>query len=127
MIKKLTISAAAAAAAFTALPSAAQAQYHNGYYDRGGYEQRYYGQRYAPRYSQNQYYGQNRYYGRNDRSYYNGGRRCSGTTGTIVGGAAGALLGRTLDGGRSRTTGTIAGGVVGALLGRQVGKSACRR
>jgi len=45
----------------------------------------------------------------------------------IVGAGAGALLGRSIDGGRNRTTGTIAGGVVGALLGRELGKSSCRR
>jgi hypothetical protein len=32
-------------------------------------------------------------------------RRPNGTTGPIVGGAAGALIGRQIDGGRSRTTG----------------------
>lgn len=48
--------------------------------------------------------------------------RTSGTTGMIVGGAAGALLGRQLDGGRDRTTGTILGAGAGALLGREVGK-----
>lgn len=45
-------------------------------------------------------------------------RKRSGTTGLIVGGAAGALGGRELDGGRNRATGTILGGAVGALLGR---------
>jgi uncharacterized protein YcfJ len=48
--------------------------------------------------------------------------RTSGTTGMIVGGAAGALLGRQLDSGRDRTTGTILGAGAGALLGREVGK-----
>ncbi len=105
MIKKITLSAVAAAAAFTAVPTAASANhYDRGYYDRG-YE--------------------DRYYGRSERRYY-GDRRCSGTTGTIVGGAGGALLGRAIDGGRNRTTGTIAGAAIGALLGRQVGKSSCR-
>ena len=48
--------------------------------------------------------------------------RTSGTTGMIVGGAAGALLGRELDGGRDRMTGTILGAGTGALLGREVSK-----
>lgn len=47
-------------------------------------------------------------------------RKSNGTTGLIVGGAAGALAGRALDGGRSRTTGTVLGAAVGALLGRHV-------
>lgn len=45
-------------------------------------------------------------------------RKRSGTSGLIIGGAAGALGGRELDGGRNRATGTILGGAVGALLGR---------
>ena len=54
----------------------------------------------------------------NDGRYYC--RRDNGTTGLIIGGAAGALLGRELDGGRSRTLGTIVGGAAGALLGREI-------
>ncbi len=115
MFKKITLSAVAAAAAFTALPAAASAQgYDRGYYS-SGYDRGYYDDRQA-----------DRYYGRNERRY-RGDRRCSGTTGTIIGGAGGALLGRAIDGGRNRTTGTIGGAVVGALLGRQVGKSSCRQ
>jgi hypothetical protein len=55
-------------------------------------------------------------------------RRSNGTTGIIVGGAAGALVGRELDRGRSRTAGTVLGAAVGALLGREVqrGRSARR-
>ena len=124
MLKKFAISAAAAATALTALPAAAQAQYYDGYRDGGRYEQSYRGDRYRRGYQQQRHYD-NRYYGRTNR--YDDRRGCSGTTGTIVGGAAGALLGRSLDGGYNRTTGTIAGGLVGALLGREVGKSGCRR
>ncbi len=50
-------------------------------------------------------------------------RRKNGTTGLIVGGAAGALAGRAIDGGRNRTLGTIAGAAAGALIGREVDKS----
>jgi hypothetical protein len=50
-------------------------------------------------------------------------RRKNGTTGLIIGGAAGALAGRAIDGGRNRTVGTIAGAAAGALLGREVDKS----
>ena len=118
MLKKFTLAAAAAAAAVTALPAAAQAQsyYRDGY--RDGYYQTYRGDRYSRG---------DRYYGRNYRNTRNNYRRCSGTTGTIVGGAAGALLGREVAGRGDRTTGTILGGAVGALLGREVGKSSCRR
>lgn len=54
--------------------------------------------------------------------------RRNGTTGLIVGAAAGALLGRALDGGRERTLGTILGAAGGALLGRSIdrGELRCR-
>lgn len=43
--------------------------------------------------------------------------RSDGTTGLIVGGAVGALVGRSLDDGRDRTAGTLIGMAGGALLG----------
>lgn len=104
MIKKLVFSAAAAATALTAVPSAAAAAYHP------AYEQAY-----------------------RDRApardvHYDGGRRCTGTTGTLLGAVAGGLLGRhvgTRHG--SRATGTILGGAAGALAGRAADKHLCRR
>ena len=60
----------------------------------------------------------------NDGRYYC--RRDNGTTGLIIGGAAGALLGRELDGGRSRTLGTILGAAGGALLGREIDRGGAR-
>ena len=54
-------------------------------------------------------------------------RRSDGTTGTIVGGGAGALIGRGIDRRGERATGTIIGGVVGALIGRAIERDArCR-
>ena len=47
-------------------------------------------------------------------------RKPNGTTGLVVGGAGGALLGREIAGRGSRTTGTVLGAAVGALLGRHV-------
>ncbi|QHL91716.1 glycine zipper 2TM domain-containing protein [Sphingomonas changnyeongensis] len=47
-------------------------------------------------------------------------RRSDGTTGTIIGGVAGALLGRAIDGGRRSAVGTILGGGAGALAGRSI-------
>ncbi|CAN7599955.1 glycine zipper 2TM domain-containing protein [Phenylobacterium sp. LjRoot225] len=65
-------------------------------------------------------------YAEPQRYYRRESCRSSGTTGLIVGGAAGALLGRELDGGRDRATGTILGAGAGALLGREVSrKSRC--
>ena len=78
---------------------------------------------------------QSRYY-RN--GYYNGPtwrdnqgryrcRRPNGTVGLIVGGAAGALIGREIDGGRDRTVGTIVGAAAGALVGREIDRGSRRR
>jgi len=128
---------ASAAAATVAIPGTAEArhrpsynQYSQPYYGQGygyypqsyGYRQQAYGYGY-----QQPYYGQQRYYG---------GRRTrcgKGTTGLIVGGAAGALLGREVErsGSRNRyygrrsggTTGAIIGGAVGALVGRGIARS----
>ena len=47
-------------------------------------------------------------------------RRKDGTVGTIIGGVAGALLGRAIDGGRRSAVGTILGGGAGALAGRSI-------
>lgn len=61
------------------------------------------------------YYRPHHYYG---RSYYGGYcRRRSGTTGAIVGGVGGALLGHAIAGGLG---GTLVGAGAGALLGRHI-------
>lgn len=54
-------------------------------------------------------------------------RKRSGTTGTIAGGAAGALAGREIAGRGDRTTGTVLGAAVGALLGRHVERNVLSR
>jgi len=99
MSRKLIAAAALTVAALTTLPAVADAHdrgYHRGY--------RHHHSDYRYRHS----------------------CRSSGTTGMIVGGAAGALLGREIDGGRNRMTGTIVGAGTGALLGREIDrKSRC--
>lgn len=127
MFRKILLSAAVAGTAMTALPATAQAQ-SRGYYDGYGYQQQYRGDRYDRRYDQRRY-DQRRYdrrdYDRRYRGHY--GRRCNGTTGTILGAIAGGLLGRAIDGGRDRTAGTIIGGAAGALAGRAIDREDCRR
>ena len=53
-------------------------------------------------------------------------RKPNGTTGLVVGAAAGALVGRAVDGGRDRTTGTVLGAAGGALLGREIERGNAR-
>ncbi|WP_344706063.1 glycine zipper 2TM domain-containing protein [Sphingomonas swuensis] len=86
-----------------------------------------------------QYYPSQPYYGGgyNGQAYY-GQNRCSGTTGTVIGGVAGAVVGSKIAGSRQRydyygnrrggsnATGAIIGGAVGALLGRKVDKDSCK-
>ena len=114
-----------------AMPTVSEAHRYHGYANGYGYDQGYAQQGY---YQQQGYYPQqaygydNRYYG---RTYGYREHRCSGTTGTIVGAGAGALLGRSLGRGsgyyhqNSGTTGAIVGAALGALVGRQVGRSTC--
>jgi len=51
-------------------------------------------------------------------------RRSDGTTGLIVGGGAGALVGRGIDRHGERGTGTIIGAIGGALVGSAIERSA---
>jgi uncharacterized protein YcfJ len=60
----------------------------------------------------------------NDGRYYC--KRNNGTTGLIIGGAGGALLGRTIDTQGDRTVGTLLGAAGGALLGREIERSGGR-
>jgi uncharacterized protein YcfJ len=54
-------------------------------------------------------------------------RKPDGTTGLVVGGVAGALLGRTVDTRGDRTLGTLGGAAVGALAGREVERGTSNR
>jgi hypothetical protein len=86
-------------------------------YDRGYYSnQGYYGE---PVYRETRVWR-----GNDGRTYC---RKKDGTTGLIIGGAAGALIGREVDGGRNRTLGTILGAAAGALIGKELdGGTRCR-
>lgn len=71
--------------------------------------------------------------GRNDRIYrgYDNRyycRRDDGTTGLIVGGMAGGVLGHVIAPGGSKTLGTVLGAGAGALIGRAIdrGEVTCR-
>lgn len=75
-------------------------------------------------YAQQRYYSTDngiRYWQGDDGRYYC--KRSNGTTGLLLGGAAGALAGRAIDSHGSRTTGTILGAAAGALLGREIDRN----
>lgn len=85
----------------------------------------------AGRYDSRGYYVQPRRLARGDsvwrgRDGHYHCRRENGTTGLIVGAAAGALLGRQLAGRGDRTLGTLLGGAGGALLGREIDRGGLR-
>jgi len=63
--------------------------------------------------------GVNYWQGQDGRYYC---KRSNGTVGLLVGGAAGALVGRAIDTRGERATGTIIGAAAGALLGRHIQK-----
>jgi hypothetical protein len=149
-MRRIIATALAAAMLLPAIPAAAQDRDYRG--DRGGdYRDHGHGDRdrrgfrqydynRAPRggYYADQYYRvgpqyRERALGRNDRIYRGRDnryycRRNDGTTGLIVGGVAGGLLGNTIAGGGSRLLGTVIGGAGGALLGQSIdrGQVRCR-
>lgn len=53
-------------------------------------------------------------------------KKSNGTTGLLIGGVAGALVGRSIDTRGDRATGTILGAAAGALLGREVDRNNSR-
>ena len=106
LMKRLALTALIGATTLAAMPTAAEARsrhHRHGHYDRD--HDRWQDRREYRRHREGRYY-------RNCRT--------SGTTGLIVGGAAGALLGREVDRRGDRATGTILGAAGGALLGREI-------
>lgn len=93
-------------------------------YDRRYYDQRGYGSAPQRAYYDEPVYRDTQVWRGNDGRYYC--RKRNGTTGLIVGAAAGALVGREIDKHGDRTVGTVIGAAAGALLGRQVDKGRCR-
>ncbi|EQB15834.1 MAG: glycine zipper protein [Novosphingobium lindaniclasticum] len=131
---KATALAAAMASLTTALPataavSVAPIAYSQGTFEAPGVQDNdHWRERYSREDRRRGYGNRDRYY-RGDRGYRRYDcRRGSGTTGLLLGGAAGALAGRAIDTRGERTTGTVLGAAAGALLGREVdrGGSRCR-
>lgn len=111
---------------------------HRGWYKkdrRDHYDRRY--DRYRSNYRSRPYYNSypahygepvyrnTRVWRGDDNRYYC--RKSDGTTGLLIGGAAGALLGREVAGRGDRTLGAILGAAGGALLGKSIdSKIRCR-
>jgi hypothetical protein len=82
------------------------------------------------------YYRDGRYYrvralSRNDRIYRGRDgryycRRSDGTTGLIIGAGIGALIGNSIDDGRSSLLGTLIGAGAGAAIGREIARGNVR-
>ena len=83
----------------------------------------------APAQAQSRYYRNGAYVGPtwrgNDGRYRC--RRSNGTTGLLVGGAAGALIGNQVAGRGDHLLGTIIGAAGGALVGREVDRRTSSR
>lgn len=96
---------------------------HGHGHDRGWHEgYRDYGRGYRDD-DRRDYYRGPAWRGRDGRYYC---RKPDGTTGLLIGGAAGALIGRGIAGHGDRTLGAILGAAGGALLGREVDRSGSR-
>ena len=101
-----------------------------GQYDYNRYEpgqRTYYADRYyrdGSNYADRRLTRNDRIYRGQDNRYYC--RRSDGTTGLIIGAAAGGLLGNAIDGGRSSLLGTLIGAGAGAALGREIQRGSVR-
>ena len=87
------------------------------------YRDRYYGRDRGRYYGEPVYRHTRVWRGRDGRVYC---RKNDGTTGLIVGGALGAILGREIDTRDDRTLGTILGAAGGAIVGRELDRGRCR-
>lgn len=94
-------------------------RYNDGQYATDYDASRYY--RDDPRYQERTLSSNDQVYRGSDGRYYC--KRSDGTTGLIIGGAAGGIVGNVIDGGRNRVAGTLIGGALGAILGKKVDQS----
>jgi uncharacterized protein YcfJ len=112
IVRKAILAAALAAATITAvIPATASARDRGRHYGHG-YSERHHGSR--DRYAERRGY--------RDEGRYRC-RKSGGTTGLLVGGVAGALLGRSIDTRGDRATGTVLGAGAGALAGRAIDRN----
>jgi outer membrane lipoprotein SlyB len=93
----------------------------DGYFGQEGYAERNY--RRGDRQARQLRDDDNIYRGRDGRYYC---KRDDGSTGLVVGGIAGGVLGNIIAPGGSKLLGTIIGGAAGALGGREIDRSDSR-
>ncbi len=70
------------------------------------------------RYTERRLTAEEEIYRGSDGRYYC--KRNDGTTGLVIGGVGGAVIGNVIDGGRNRVAGTLIGGALGALVGKSI-------
>jgi hypothetical protein len=75
----------------------------------------------GPNYGERRLSDNDEVYRGSDGRYYC--KRSDGTTGLIVGAAAGGILGNVIDGGHNRAAGTLIGGALGALAGKSIAEN----
>ena len=131
IFKATALALAASSVALTAVPAEAKHRQRDRYEQSERYRgSNSYNGNYDSQYGNRYNYGEPLYnntavwQGR-DGQYYC--RKKDGTTGLIIGGAVGALLGREIDRSRTRTLGTIVGGAAGALLGQRIAQGSSSR
>ena len=71
-----------------------------------------------PSYPERRLTAEDEVYRGSDGRYYC--KRSDGTTGLIIGAAGGGILGNIIDGGHHRVAGTLIGGALGALVGKSI-------
>lgn len=71
-----------------------------------------------PRYRERRLTYEDEVFRGSDGRYYC--KRNDGTTGLVIGGVGGAVIGNVIDGGRNRVAGTLIGGALGALVGKSI-------
>lgn len=124
-MKKLMIAASAAA---TAMTLGACSQYGSGYDRPGsGYSDNWDAPRYyrdGSNYSERRLSRNDRVYRGSDGRYYC--RRPDGTSGLVIGAAAGGALGAVIAPGGSSLLGALIGGAAGAAIGESVEKGEVR-
>ena len=123
-MRRIILAVSLAAMLTPAMPALADSHRKHHKHDNHYYADRYY--RDGPRYRARRLSDNDRVYVGQDGRYYC--RRSDGTTGLIVGGIAGGVLGNLIAPGGSKTLGTLLGAAGGAVAGNAIDRNnvSCR-